>query len=290
MKIDLDNLLPSCPEDTDIQHIELGEHRYPALVVDGFYRDPDLVRAFALALRYRAPASMHPGYAALASLPLEPFVSFVYGLLGHWYYASPEAMEKEGGACQFFRVEQRLHEPPRPASSRPHADIQLLSGMVYLTPPDECRGGTSFFRHVETGAQALLPKDLMKGRCPERPSHLWAVDEDCRDRIWRHGGCEPYEQALRDGRVSGYDEYFSRIMNTPGNEGGYILESCEGWDLLQTIEMKYNRLVVFPAFLLHSGHLHPEWFGATPEGCRLTQNFGFNWPARPQGIMNEASA
>jgi hypothetical protein len=54
MKIDL-NLLPSCPGDTDIQHIELGEHRYPALVVDGFYRDPDPVRALALALRYRAP-------------------------------------------------------------------------------------------------------------------------------------------------------------------------------------------------------------------------------------------
>lgn len=280
MQFDLDHLLqPNRPEDMDVQPLELGAHRYPALVVDGFYRDPAQLRRFAMALHYKAPAGMHPGYAAVASLRLDAIVPFLFEHLGHWYFASPAAMEKEANPIHFFRMERRPNDPPRPLPQRPHADPGLLAAIVYLNEPAQCQGGTSFFRHEESGAEALFPKELIAGRCPDTRSSAWKPDTATVDRLWRHGAGDCYERARDAKRYAGYDEYWAHLNRTPGSEDGPIVGSCGGWTLTRTVEMKFNRLLLFPAFMLHSGHFRPEWFGDAPEACRLTQNIVFNWPA-----------
>lgn len=282
MEIDFERLLPNRPEDTDVEWVEFGESRYPGLVVDGFYRDPDYVRAFATMLRYKAAPSAHPGYFAVASLDLAPLVSFAWDRIGHWYFPSPDAMRIEGGSGLFFRMERRDGEPQRRMQPRPHADHNMLGGLVYLNKPEHCRGGTSFFRHKPTGAEALFPRELMAGRCPDgRPAASWKPDPAVQARMWEHGARHAHERAREAGLASSYDEYWERVAFAPGAESGPILGSCGDWELTRVIEMKYNRLLLFPAFMLHTIHFEPEWFGNTPETWRLTHNNSFHWPGTP---------
>jgi hypothetical protein len=278
MDIDFERLLPNRPEDTDIRPVEFGEARYPGLIVDGFYRDPDHVRAFAQALRYKAPASCHPGRVALASLSPAPLVSFVYERLGHHYFASPEVMQQEAGACQLFRLEAGEGASARPLPQRPHADHGLLAGLVYLNKPEHCRGGTSFFRHTGTGAEELFPRELMAGQCPDGRPSSWQPDPEVKERMWRQGAQRRYQQAKDAGKVSSYDAYWKLLTNAPGAQSGPILASCGEWELTEVIEMKYNRLLLFPGFLLHSAHFDLSWFDHEPQAWRLTQNWMFNWP------------
>ncbi len=282
MEIDFERLLPNRPEDTDIELVEFGECRYPGLVVDGFYRDPDYVRAFATMLRYKAPPSAHPGYSAVASLDLAALISFAWDRIGQWYFPSPEAMRAEGSPSVFFRMERRDDEPQRLAQPRPHVDGYLLGSLVYLNRPEHCRGGTSFFRHTPTGTEALLPRRLMPSRDPHgRAAASWKPDPAVQARMWGHGAQRAYERALDAGLASSYDDYWQLVAYAPGADSGSILGSCGDWELTRVIEMKYNRLLLFPGFLLHSIHSKPEWFGNSPETWRLTQNSAFNWPGTP---------
>lgn len=281
MTIDLERLLPNRPEDTDFQILELGEHRYPALVVDGFYREPDHVRELALSLRYQNPPGLYPGYWACMGLPMEALVSAVYERFAHWYFPSAHSMEKEALSWQFFRSErQRAGDPPRPVSKQPHVDTGLLVGLVYLNKPEDCRGGTSFFRHKATGAQELLPVEVFEGRSLMGRS---PADRALRDRLWQHGACEPYERHLSAGHVQDYAGYWKQLMNTPGDPHDNIVDSCGGWELSQVVEMKYNRLLLMPGFSFHSTHFRDDWFGNTPETWRLTANFMFTWPPQAGG-------
>lgn len=275
MKIDLDRLRPNRPEDTDMQIIHVGEGQFPALIVDNFYRDPDHMREFALTLHYRIPPAVYPGHWAVVSLSLEPVVSFLYERFAHWYFPSAQAMEAQATSWQFFNSERRASGPPRPHSHRPHVDTGLLVGLVYLNKPEHCRGGTSLFRHKDTGAEAVFPLPVYEGRGGDgRP-----IDPAARERIWQHGVHRAYDRALQAGQVADYADYWKRITATPGDEADNIIDSSGGWELARVIEMKYNRLLVLPGFVLHSTHFRAEWFGNTPETWRLTQNFMFGWPA-----------
>lgn len=279
MLIDLDRLVPNRPEDMDIQVVELGDARYPALIVDGFFRDPDHVRSLALSLRYQNPPGLYPGYWACLSLPLAELVPFLYEHYAHWYYPSAQSMEKQGLSWQFFRNErQREGDPPRPIARRPHVDTGLLVGLVYLNLPSDCRGGTSFFRHKATGAEQLMPAEVFDGR-PLMGGP--AADPALQDRLWRHGAGEPFERQLAAGHVKDYADYWRQVSQTPGDEHDHIIDSCGGWELTRVVEMKFNRLLLFPGFAIHSTHFRDAWFGHSPETWRLTVNFMFKWPGAP---------
>ena len=40
-----------------------------------------------------------------------------------------------------------------------HMDGGYWSGILYLSKPEDCRGGTDFFRHIEAGTDQA-PEDL----------------------------------------------------------------------------------------------------------------------------------
>ena len=43
-----------------------------------------------------------------------------------------------------------------------HADPSTWSAVVYLTLPEHCRGGLTFYRHRETGLCRQLPRELLR--------------------------------------------------------------------------------------------------------------------------------
>lgn len=122
----------------------------PVLVVDDFYRDPDAVRARALAASYDSSRAYYPGLHAdldaAAQDALLPALAQLLAALG--------ALQCRGDqiATDFSIVTT----PARDMLARqkhPHVDGTPLAGVCYLNP--DYAVGTSFYRHRPTGLAFL---------------------------------------------------------------------------------------------------------------------------------------
>jgi hypothetical protein len=277
MYIDRQRLRVNEPGDMRIEPLRLGNGRYPALVIDNFYRDPDDVREMALALDYLPPLTgKHPGYVARISLSMESMLSFLHARFADFYYPTLESLQQQAHPWAFFRYEPAGSRSPRPVSRAPHVDDGLLSGVLYLNLPDQCRGGTSFYRHVETGAEAVFPCSLVSGSSPHGN-----VDEQVVAKMKALGALDAFRRWSQghDAGEADYAIFHDDILNTPGSKD-FITGDAGGWEMTRRIEMKYNRLVLFPGFLIHSSCYRREWAGEDPGSWRLTQNFFLSWPEK----------
>lgn len=277
MIIDPQRLRINDPGDMQIEKLWLGNGRYPALVIDNFYRDPDYVREIALGLHYLPPTGKHPGYVAMLSLSMEPMLAFLHVHFADFYFPSLDSLQQQAHPWAFFRCEPAGSRPPRPVSGRPHVDDALLAGVLYLNLPDQCRGGTAFYRHVDTGVEAIIQKSVIAGSSPHEN-----LDEQVVAKMKEQGAFDAFLRWMQDneGVVRGYEKFASAILQTPGLEDNFITDSAGGWEMTQTVPMKYNRLALYPSFVLHSACYRREWFGEELASCRLTQNFFFSWPTR----------
>src|SRR6185437_5127303 len=82
------------------------------------------------------------------------------------------------GSCRIA-----LAKDDRPA--RIHIDQSHWSGILYLTRPEDCRGGTEFFRHLPTGSDHLpLTPEALKAAGYSSYDELRAqiLDKDALDR------------------------------------------------------------------------------------------------------------
>ncbi len=116
------------------------------IIVDDVYDDPEKTRDAALRLDYAIPATgaNYAGRNSASKLLLpdtDKMLSWVAGeqLVG--------AVERAHGAL-------RLTLAGDTGRYCVHVDIGVdWSGVLYLNRPEQCRGGTSFFRHRSTGSE-----------------------------------------------------------------------------------------------------------------------------------------
>lgn len=175
------------------------------VVKDDFYSDPDAIRELALGKSYQEPPPGTPRLAVTAicneaeskamferlqpCLPDEPNNRIV-GVNVLFRYTLATAQKKV--FC--------------------HVDGCSGAGIVYLTRPEHCAGGTTIYRHKATG-----------------------------------------------------DEIYDKQ-----NRHLYDFRDPEQWDVIEQVEMAYNRLVMYPGQLFHA--ITPVFFGDSIDNARLTQN------------------
>jgi hypothetical protein len=268
------------PGDMRIEALWLGNGCYPALVIDDFYRDPGYVREIALGLHYLPPTGKHPGYLAMLSLSMESMLAFLHERFANFYFPTLESLQRQAHPWAFFRCEPAGSRPPRPVSRRPHVDNALLAGVLYLNLPQQCRGGTALYRHVDTGMEAVIPAEVIAGRGPQTN-----LDEGVVTKMKDLGAFNAFLRWKQDndGPAKGYETFCRSVLRTPGSEDDFITDGAGGWEMTRMLEMKFNRLVLYPGFVLHSAYHRREWFGEEPGSCRLTQNFFLGWPRQPDG-------
>lgn len=114
------------------------------IIADDFLARPHELREAALRLTYPAQDGAFPGRNSLERIALD-------GLL-------PEVSHLVGEPL-------RLLDPPQSHAkcritlandvgrARVHVDQSHWSGILYLSLPEHCRGGTEFFRHKRTGSE-----------------------------------------------------------------------------------------------------------------------------------------
>ena len=112
------------------------------IVIDDFLEDPGNVRNLALGLDYPEQSGNYAGRNSLQRLDLPGLADYVSQVTGE--PLKPVEPLQSHGKC-------RLTLASDPKNARVHVDDSQWSGILYLSRPQDCRGGTRFFRHKATG-------------------------------------------------------------------------------------------------------------------------------------------
>ena len=172
------------------------------VIKDEFYTNPDDIRLIALNKQYHAP----PGDTVRLAKTAECDESETKAMCD---VLQPHVKERDiVNVTVVFRY--TLAGTQKKAYC--HVDGCTYAGIVYLTLPEHCAGGTTIFRHRLTGDEIYNAEH----------KHLYDYNDESQ------------------------------------------------WEIIQEIDMAYNRLVMYPGQLFHS--ITPVFFGDDISNSRLTQN------------------
>ncbi|GAA4825460.1 hypothetical protein GCM10023232_24310 [Sphingosinicella ginsenosidimutans] len=122
------------------------------LIVDNFLADPMAARQAALALDYDPgfKKGNYPGLLSTRPLAIGGLDDAVAGLIGRPVRPQPGTSH---GHCRLTLAREK-------GRSGVHIDPCFYSGILFLTLPEHCRGGTDFYRHRRTGLDRV-PEDRL---------------------------------------------------------------------------------------------------------------------------------
>ena len=112
------------------------------IVVDDFFDDGLAVRQAALRLTYPNVQGVYPGRNSVERLNIPGLDQAVSRLVGEPVRAVNPLQS---------HTKCRLTFEKDVGTMRVHIDPAYWSGILYLSRPQDCRGGTEFFRHRRTG-------------------------------------------------------------------------------------------------------------------------------------------
>lgn len=117
------------------------------IVIDDFLADPHLARGQALTLGYDPANKLgnYPGLPSTRPLPIPGLEETVSRIVGT--SVQPQAGTLHGHCRLTLAGDQ--------GRSGVHIDPAAYSGILYLSLPEDCRGGTDFFRHKRTGLERV---------------------------------------------------------------------------------------------------------------------------------------
>lgn len=211
---------------------EVGKEKNKVIIVDDFYKDPDAVRHLALnapVTRWQTVTSGFPMWRTAMDLNLEPIRQKISELSQEaWGYKIEEIPRF---MTNLLRDDEETRTQKVGLGGAPHADHCILSAIVYLNPPEECGGGTAFYRHRETGIESL----------PRHPFFAEDVDKSIAPIALKFG-CQNLKEFAE--KVVFKEEAFQ--VDRP------IQDSNEYWELIDWVEMRYNRLVFYEGRVLHA--------------------------------------
>ena len=120
----------------------------PSLIItDDFLTDPHVARRAALALDYDPAFKQgnYPGHVSTQPLAITALDDAVSRAVGARLKAQPGTIH---GHCRLTLAQDK-------GISGVHIDPCFYSGILYLSLPEHCRGGTDFFRHRRTGLDCV---------------------------------------------------------------------------------------------------------------------------------------
>jgi Txe/YoeB family toxin of Txe-Axe toxin-antitoxin module len=205
-------------------------------VIDDFYPDPAIVRQYALSLPFKeiessAEKTFYKGHLTqpqhgYSQLGLELIAAQLRKLI-YWNMPTGE-----------FRLifERAKDDPDRKTWIHFDSMVTRYAAIVYLNEPEQCEGGTAFYRHRETGWDNV----------PDLGSGAWQQAEERTKK-------EP-EALLKTFQSDGF-------------------EVDSKWEQLSVVPMRFNRCIVFDSRQFHA---RLGGFGQSTNDGRLTQNFFFD--------------
>lgn len=207
-------------------------------ILDDFLHDPAAWRAQALTLPFaqqRYAGQNYPG-SQTDGQPSQAIMERIATALGRPIrFISPD------------NGSYRLSYADAMARTDIHVDnetgnnFNFYAGVLYLNPPEQCQGGTTFWRHQPSGWYRRLP-----------------------------------EADVKAGGYASFKDFQKRwLPNSTVQKFNDLQEQRESWQALLEVPMRHNRLIVYKGHYFHS---ISNVFGDTPENGRLVQLFFFEVP------------
>jgi hypothetical protein len=233
-----------------VSQLSIGEEGNSVIVIDDFLAEPEALVDYArLGESFqKSPNDYYPGIRK----PIDgSYPDLVCRTVAHYFYNnpavgiataanaslnkndSPSKLITKIGLCAFSLATT----PPaqlRPIQSLPHFDNSdpFQSAMVHYLC-HEAHGGTSFYRHRQTGFESITPQRM-----------------------------QTYAATLKSQVVS---------AQFPGQ--AYINGDNDWFERIASIEAKYNRAIIFQGNLLHAGNINSKQsLSDDPQCGRLTAN------------------
>jgi hypothetical protein len=118
------------------------------IVVDDFFADPHRIRELALRTSYVDVRPLnYPGFQSVRSFASEALKEAFTSLTGEDLIIEPKRLTFGKFRIMLSTTGSRLQV---------HLDSAAdWTGLVYLNLPEQCRGGTGFYKHKETGLDRL---------------------------------------------------------------------------------------------------------------------------------------
>lgn len=122
------------------------------LIIDDFLANPHDVRRQALGLDYdpKFKQGNYPGLISTQPLPTAALDKTVSNILGR---TVRPAINTSHGHCRLTLAGDK-------GRSGVHIDPCFYSGILYLSQPEHCKGGTDFFRHRRTGLESVPSNEM----------------------------------------------------------------------------------------------------------------------------------
>jgi hypothetical protein len=156
------------------------------IVIDDFLPNPHEMREQALKLNY-AVEGRYPGLNSVEKINI-PGLDDIISKLVYEPVRAPWTNDFSHGSIRLA-----LAKDDRPA--RIHIDQSHWSALLYLSRPEDCRGGTEFFRHRPTGTDHLpLSKEALAeaGYSSYEELRAQVLEKDALDRSkWEHAMTVP---------------------------------------------------------------------------------------------------
>lgn len=111
------------------------------IIVDDFLDNASALREAALRLTYPPQEGMFPGRNSVERIQIEGLAEQCSRLVGEPLQAMPPPQA---------HAKSRITLATDVGKAKVHVDAAHWSGILYLSSPEDCRGGTEFFRHVPT--------------------------------------------------------------------------------------------------------------------------------------------
>jgi len=271
-QVDPSRLCLNPVEAMTITHDSIADNGYPLLIVDNLFRDPHYVRDLALSLEFRPPTTAHSHARAQVRASTASLEAFFHRQIGaDWCVPADGVLRPKDADQWIFHRSMRSDELKRfTRRSAPHVDDDtVLAAVIYLTDEDSCRGGTGFYKHRATGFE-----ECFRGLASSDPSPRYPLSF-CR-RMQDAKVLAKYTESGRD--LADYGQFWTRTLGSVPYER-HLITSNDTWKMTKMVEMSFNRLIIYPAFVLHKPVIDYGWFDDDNERKRrLTQNF---WLAAP---------
>ena len=120
------------------------------ILVDDFIDNPHALREAALRLTYPHGENLFPGRTSVERINLEGLAGQVSRLVGE--PLAPMPPTQAHAKC-------RITLGGDTGKAKVHVDAAHWSGILYLSRPEDCRGGTEFFRHLPTNSDRTAYND-----------------------------------------------------------------------------------------------------------------------------------
>ena len=229
------NKLFEISDDLKINKITIGNSKTNIFYVDNFFKNPFKIRDFALELKYSNNdflVSNFPGYRCSLIFGLDKIKNKIYNIVN-----KSNKFKLKIPNTQLFNNNIKFN--------RFNNNYELFFNELNLNP------------HIDS-----IPKLYNYNRNLATILYL-NKEKEC------HGGTAFYRHKKTGTEiVNKWEDYSSIINNITNNYDYYINDSNQDWEMIKKIDMKFNRMVIYPLNLFHSAYIKKNTF---KDYDRLTQ-------------------